>query len=666
MGLAACATSMKLNLGGGGHNPDGYVEIDRATGHEIYPLPYEDGSVDIVRASHVLEHFSHKVIGDVVKEWVRVLKPSGLLRIAVPDFRKIVQWYAEGRRDLPLQLYLMGGQRDDNDYHKSVFEAGLLRQVMVDAGLVNIKPWVSELTDNASWEVSLNLQGEKPEASDNWIESIEPFNVYSQFGEDGYLAAIFERIGVDFNYCVDVGAADGILFSNVRRWLEKGWGGVLIEKDDKRYDALVRNTGTIGFDKIRCHRREVKPTGESSLDSILLRENAPLDFDLLSIDVDGQDYYIWNSLLCFKPRVVVIEYDPEADPMFIPQLGGAGQAGSRAMMYVAAARGYLTVKQTQTNLICVRKDICEKFFEVKGKEYGHAKLDSGNVDRNSDYHSVIIRRHDEAKVEGSSEQPEGSAPASVAPQNGDTASPPVAEPVTDVAGVLLDEPKPLKICAVISVPRLGFNANWHSTIKAMIALQIHVEMVEGAFWHACLTRGIEKVLALGADIILTIDYDSVFDVQHVIKLCQLLGDHPEYSAIVPVQAKREANQVLFQTNGDNDFAKPLTNIATGHFGLTVFDARVFDDLPKPWFYEVPSPNGDWNDGRVDSDIAFWNQFTASGYKVGLANDVRVGHLELQISWVSKDMRKVFQSVTDYRKDGQPLHCGGDLKIELQS
>jgi predicted SAM-dependent methyltransferase len=134
---------MNLNLGGGGHNPDGFVEVDRQSGQEIYPLPFGDGVADVIRASHCLEHFSHKVVGDVVKEWVRVLKPGGVLRIAVPDFRKIALWYAQGRNDLPLQLYLMGGQTDENDYHKTIFEHGLLKQVMEDAGLENIRHWTS-------------------------------------------------------------------------------------------------------------------------------------------------------------------------------------------------------------------------------------------------------------------------------------------------------------------------------------------------------------------------------------------------------------------------------------------------------------------------------------------------------------------------------------------
>src|ERR1044072_2108039 len=596
---------MKLNLGGGGHNPEGFIEVDRTNGQEIFPLPYEDGVAEVIRASHCLEHFSHKIVSDVVCEWVRVLKPGGTLQIAVPDFRKICLWYAEGRKELPLQLYLMGGQRDESDYHKTVFEYGLLKQVMEDAGLVDIKPWTSDLTDCASWEVSLNLQGTKAES--NWIESISLWNKYSQFGEDAILRSIFDRIGASSRpFCVDVGAADGILFSNVRQWLEQGWEGLLIEADESRYKVLVKNSSSFNdtdTHKVHCLNEKVEP---GNFGKLLTASGVPKEFDLLNVDIDGQDFYLWNSLLDFRPRVVVIEYDPEADPMFIPAMNGKGQAGSKAMMYVAAARGYLTVKKTETNLICIRKDICERAFNKVAE---------------------------------------------------------VAQPQTEE---LIHSPapeKPVQVTAVISVPRLGINANWHATIQACIALGIKVQMVEGVFWGSCLTRGIEQAIAEGSDVILTIDYDSVFTPDHVIKLLQLLYDQDEFDCIVPHQIKRECNDILLQTTyHDKDFNKPLTEILTGHFGLTVFDAKAFAKLKKPWFWAQPNANGEWGDGKIDDDIYFWKVWRDAGLRLASANEVKIGHLEFMISWATNDMKIYRQSVTDYRKNGQPPSCGGNLKV----
>jgi predicted SAM-dependent methyltransferase len=164
---------LKLNLGAGDVEIPGHVPIDRKLGHEVYPLPANvivghervnltDGSVDEVRASHVLEHFSHRQTADVLREWVRVLKPGGVLKVAVPDFDRITDWYVGGRTHLPLEGYLFGGHCDANDHHGAMFNRGKLTELMENAGLVSVTDWQSEAQDCASLPVSLNLMGTKP------------------------------------------------------------------------------------------------------------------------------------------------------------------------------------------------------------------------------------------------------------------------------------------------------------------------------------------------------------------------------------------------------------------------------------------------------------------------------------------------------------------------
>lgn len=155
---------MKLNLGGGYQKIPGYLNIDRITGQEAYPLPdYADNSADEIRASHLLEHFGHRETLTVLREWVRVLKPGGVLKIAVPDFDYIVQ---HRETEIPIEGYLMGGQCDNEDYHRSLWTFGKLKAQLTAAGLVEITRWTSEITDCASLPVSLNLQGKKPLVGD--------------------------------------------------------------------------------------------------------------------------------------------------------------------------------------------------------------------------------------------------------------------------------------------------------------------------------------------------------------------------------------------------------------------------------------------------------------------------------------------------------------------
>lgn len=150
---------LKLNLGSGDTILAGYTNLDAKYGHSIYPLPHDDGSVDEIRSSHVLEHFPHGDVLKVLQEWVRVLKPNGLLKVAVPNLDAIIAGYHEG--DPLTQSYLMGGQTDGNDFHRAAFNASTLGSLLRDAGLVSVTGWQSDAKDCAALPVSLNLMGWK-------------------------------------------------------------------------------------------------------------------------------------------------------------------------------------------------------------------------------------------------------------------------------------------------------------------------------------------------------------------------------------------------------------------------------------------------------------------------------------------------------------------------
>ena len=151
---------MKLNIGAGNTTIEGYTPIDIANGQDARRLGYADNSCDEVYASHILEHFGNAEVAGVLAEWVRVLKPGGELRIAVPDVLRITAAYQAGE-ELNIQGYLMGGQTDGNDFHKTIFDEESLRDSMIAAGLVNIRPWKAENNDCASLPISLNLCGNK-------------------------------------------------------------------------------------------------------------------------------------------------------------------------------------------------------------------------------------------------------------------------------------------------------------------------------------------------------------------------------------------------------------------------------------------------------------------------------------------------------------------------
>jgi hypothetical protein len=130
--------------------------------------------------------------------------------------------------------------------------------------------------------------------------------VWSQRGEDGIIEKIFSTIEINSGYAVELGAWDGIKYSNVYNLVQKGWSATLIEGDSEKYDELTRNMKS--YPNVKTCNRFVSLESGSTLSEILTEANAPHDFDILSLDLDGIDYWVWDELT-FRPKLVVIEYN---------------------------------------------------------------------------------------------------------------------------------------------------------------------------------------------------------------------------------------------------------------------------------------------------------------------------------------------------------------------
>ena len=188
-------------------------------------------------------------------------------------------------------------------------------------------------------------------------------NTKTQFGEDGVFAEIFNRMGVKHSVCCDVGASDGVVFSNSWRFInECGWRGVLIEGDSDRVDALIdcyENN-----ERVSLVGAMVDSTG-ATLDSILSQLDIPHDFDFLSIDVDGIDWHIWESLSGYRPRVVCIEFNPsmQNNVHYVQDADTSIQQGSslRAMIKLGNKKGYELVATTDVNAIFVIREEFAQF-----------------------------------------------------------------------------------------------------------------------------------------------------------------------------------------------------------------------------------------------------------------------------------------------------------------
>jgi hypothetical protein len=166
-------------------------------------------------------------------------------------------------------------------------------------------------------------------------------NTYTQFGEDGLIQACLDRVGETNRHCFEVGAADGLFFSNTLRLREMGWAAVLIESDAASFQKLDRDYGN---QSICIHATA------TDLDK-QIPESFSRTPDLGVIDIDGQDYWLWNDMVEIRPRVMLVEIFPRTNLEPIPKRGGRGQAGLAAIEELGISKGYDLVATTLCNAI---------------------------------------------------------------------------------------------------------------------------------------------------------------------------------------------------------------------------------------------------------------------------------------------------------------------------
>jgi len=182
-----------------------------------------------------------------------------------------------------------------------------------------------------------------------WLQG-KAHNVYTQFGEDGLIAACLQRIGETNRHCFEIGAADGRFFSNTLLLREQGWFSVLIEGNEKLFDKLQADYGN----ESTCIHRLC-----SDLDSLLRETDIHTEADLGIIDIDGQDYWMWHDLQDVQPRIMLVEISTHGASSSIPKRGQPypAQAGLVAIQSLGIQKGYTLVASTFCNALFV-KDSC--------------------------------------------------------------------------------------------------------------------------------------------------------------------------------------------------------------------------------------------------------------------------------------------------------------------
>jgi len=181
-------------------------------------------------------------------------------------------------------------------------------------------------------------------------------NVTSQYGENGIIEKVLEVINKGNQWCVEFGSWDGKTASNTYDLIKsKGFSAVLIEADKKRFNDLLKTFE--GNYKVIPINAFVGFSETDNLDSILKKTPIPEDFDLLSIDIDGNDYHVWDAVKQYRPKVVVIEFNPSIPTgvEFIQPKDMSLSYGSSLLSItnLAQSKGYELVAVTKVNAIFV-------------------------------------------------------------------------------------------------------------------------------------------------------------------------------------------------------------------------------------------------------------------------------------------------------------------------
>lgn len=197
-------------------------------------------------------------------------------------------------------------------------------------------------------------------------------HVYSQTDEDGYLLYIFSLIGTTNKKVVEIGAGDGLECNSANLIINHRWQGLLLDGDKNNTKTGTKIYGFLKATRIAPPRLVNAWITAENINELIEKHDFSGEVDLLSIDIDGNDYWIWKAIKVTNPRVVIVEYNGywvnddavtiPYDPKFeLKLVDGVYYCGASLAAFVTLGKqlGYRLVgsNTNQFNAFFVRNDI---------------------------------------------------------------------------------------------------------------------------------------------------------------------------------------------------------------------------------------------------------------------------------------------------------------------
>ncbi len=225
------------------------------------------------------------------------------------------------------------------------------------------------------------------------------FSVYSQDNEDGILLEIFSKIGFLNKTFIEIGAGNGVLFSNCANLcMNFGFGGLFIESDAQKVAEGISYYENSYRTNLLPPRFCSSHVTKDNINQLVSDHNLPKSIDLLSIDIDGNDYWVLKNLDAVIPRVIVLEINPafkdksctiQYNSRFKLEDLDKGIYGMSvcAAIKLCKSKGYKLVASNSKgfNLIFVLEKISESIPEMDhnlifNKEYFKLRSDSNKLE----------------------------------------------------------------------------------------------------------------------------------------------------------------------------------------------------------------------------------------------------------------------------------------------
>ena len=252
----------------------------------------------------------------------------------------------------------------DNSYKDQLYHLGtMMKHLYMELDHIKISQGklLSELNKK---KISKNIQDYE-------------FKIFSQWGEDGIIQKIIDSIEIKNKTFIEFGVGD-FFVSNCRfLMMHDNWSGFVIDSSEKSIDVLKK-----AFFYWKYNLKLINAfIYKENINNLLLKSEFDFDLGLLSIDIDGNDYYILEAINRYKPRILVVEYNSlfgskrSISIPYIPDFNRTKAHPSNlyfgaslgAITYIAKKKGYILVGSNSSgvNAFYVRKDLMNKKLKEK-------------------------------------------------------------------------------------------------------------------------------------------------------------------------------------------------------------------------------------------------------------------------------------------------------------